>query len=301
MTTKITIKDKAINSVFQDEVGTTSGAGTGAKFDVTKTNGVYTVALDSIALSAGAGYAPGDTITVLGSRLGGVDATNDLIITVATVGAAGKIATFGSVGTGRVGDGVVDIAVEATGTAGIDTFAINGLSTEFSLTNSNGKITAQSNLVSNFEYVLPDHERVTFTDKFIAFDTTGTAGDIYSILGAGLGVSRITPELIGAGLYLKETAGWTDKQLAKALISLPDWAVVAGGTSDETFVKFVWKNIFGVDATYAQTKEITDLMSANGYDQADILLVAANNSTFQQTIDLVGMQTTGIAGVTYAG
>ena len=42
MTTTITIKDKAINATYQDKTGTTSGTGTGAKFDITKENGVYT-------------------------------------------------------------------------------------------------------------------------------------------------------------------------------------------------------------------------------------------------------------------
>ena len=109
MTTTITIADKAINATYQDKTGTTSGAGTGAKFDVTKTDGVYSVVLDSDTGSSGTGYVAGDTITITGSALGGVNTTNDLILTVATVGTGGKIATFGSIGTGRTGDGTVDV------------------------------------------------------------------------------------------------------------------------------------------------------------------------------------------------
>ena len=121
MTTTITIKDKAVNTTYQNVTGLTGGSGVDAVFDVTKTNGTYSVVLDSLAASAGTGYVAGDTITLAGTALGGT-VSNNLIVTVATVGAAGKIATFGVVGTGRVGDGTVDVAVDVTGTAGIDTY-----------------------------------------------------------------------------------------------------------------------------------------------------------------------------------
>ena len=64
MTTTITIKDKPINATYQNVTGLTGGTGTGAAFDVTKTDGVYSVVLDSVAASAGSGYVAGDTITL---------------------------------------------------------------------------------------------------------------------------------------------------------------------------------------------------------------------------------------------
>lgn len=294
MTTTITIKDKAINATYQDKTGTTSGSGTGAKFDVTKTDGVYSVALDSAVASAGTGYAAGDTITILGTALGGTVA-NNLIVTVATVGAGGAIATFGAVGTGRAGDGVVDVEVAVTGTDAIDTYTLAGDSADYTVTyDADTGINVASDLVSNFTFDLQAHERVVFDDKAITFDLVdGDAGFVYSLLGAGLGVSDIEGEFMGAGIYLKEL-GWTDKQIAQALLNTDVYKEDAGGVSDETFVKHVWKNIFGVDATLAEVTEVTGIMDTYGYDQADILLIAANHETFQTTIDLVGLQTTGV-------
>ena len=46
MTTTITIKDKAVNATYQNITGLTGGAGVEAAFDVTKTNGTYSVVLD---------------------------------------------------------------------------------------------------------------------------------------------------------------------------------------------------------------------------------------------------------------
>ena len=67
---------------------TTASSGTGATFNVSRAGGVYTVT----RTAAGSGYSASDTITVLGSALGGVNTTNDLTITVATVATAA--ATF---------------------------------------------------------------------------------------------------------------------------------------------------------------------------------------------------------------
>lgn len=301
MTTTITIADKAINTTYQDRTGTTSGTGTGAKFDVTKTNGAYTVVLDSALASAGTGYAVGDTITILGTNLGGTSA-NNLIITVATVGAGGKIATFGSVGTGRVGDGVVDVVVDVDGTDAVDTYVFTGQRDDYTVTFDDDSldISVVSDLVTNVSFNLADHERVVFSDTAIAFDTTGDAGTIYALLGAGLGVADISEEFMGAGIYLKD-AGLTDVQIAQALLNTSVYKTDAGGVSNETFIKHVYQNVYGSAATLSQVNALLDYMTVNQLSQAQVLVAAANLETFQDTIDLVGMQTTGIEYTPFAG
>jgi hypothetical protein len=289
--TTITIKDKAINATYQDKTGTTSGTGTGAKFDVTKTNGVYTVALDSA--NQGAGYAAGDTITIVGSAVGGVNTTNDLILTVATVGTGGKVATFGSVGTGRVGDGTVDVQVDVDGTAGIDTYTVGGKSTEFTITKTADNIELDSTLATNVEFNLADHERVVFTDKAIAFDAAGRAGDVYALLSAALGETDVTAGYVGIGIDLADK-GWTNKQLAEALLSTDVYKTDAGGVSNETFIKHVYKNVFGTDATLTQVTEYTAWMTNSNLSQADVLVAASELAAFETAIDLVGLATTGI-------
>jgi hypothetical protein len=292
MTTTITIKDKAVNTTYQNVTGLTGGSGDGATFDVTKTNGVYSVVLDSLAASAGHGYVAGDTITLAGTALGGT-AANNLIVTVGTVGTAGKIATFGVVGTGRIGDGTIDVQVDVTGTTGVDTYAVGGKSTEFTTTKHTSDITLASNLVSNFEFKLADHERVVFTDKAIAYDANGRAGDVYALLAAALGVSDVTAAYEGVGIYLAD-AGWTNKQLATALLATDVYKADAGGVSDETFIKHVYKNVMGTDATLADVTALTNWMSANHYSQADVLVTASELASFETAIGLVGLATTGI-------
>ena len=292
MTTTITIKDKAINATYQNVTGLTGGTGDGATFDVTKTNGVYSVVLDSLAASAGTGYVAGDTITLAGTALGGTVA-NNLIVTVATVGTAGKIATFGVVGTGRAGDGTVDITVDVTGTAGIDTYTMGGASTEYTITKTAGNIELDSTLVSNMEFNLADHERVVFTDKAIAYDAAGRAGDVYALLAAALGTADVTNAYKGIGISLAD-AGWTNKQLADALLNTAVYKTDAGGVSNETFIKHVYKNVFGADATLTQVTDYTAWMTSSNLSQADVLVAASELAAFETTIGLVGLATTGI-------
>lgn len=292
MTTTITIKDKAVNTTYQNVTGLTGGSGDGAAFDVTKTNGVYSVVLDSLAASAGTGYVAGDTITLAGTALGGTSA-NNLIVTVATVGAAGKIATFGVIGTGRYGDGTVDVTVDVTGTAGIDTYTMGGASTEYTITKTADNIELDSTLVSNMEFNLADHERVVFTDKAIAYDAAGRAGDVYALLAAALGTADVTSAYKGIGISLADS-GWTNKQLAEALLATDVYKTDAGGVSNETFIKHVYKNVFGTDATLTQVTEYTAWMHNSNLSQADVLVAASELEDFQTTIDLVGLTTTGI-------
>ena len=292
MTTTITIKDKAVNATYQNITGLTGGAGVEATFDVTKINGTYSVVLDSLAASAGRGYVAGDTITLAGTALGGTVA-NNLIVTVATVGTAGKIATFGVVGTGRIGDGTVDITVDVTGTTGIDTYTMGGASTEFTTTKTAAKVTLASTLVSNMEFNLADHERVVFTDKAIAYDAAGRAGDVYALLSAALGTADVTKAYTGIGIHLAD-AGWTNKELATALLATATYKTDAGGVSNETFIKHVYKNVFGTDATLTQVTDYTAWMTSSNLSQADVLVAASELAAFETTIGLVGLATTGI-------
>ena len=297
MTTTITIKDKPVNATYQNITGLTGGAGVEAAFDVTKTNGTYSVVLDSLAASAGRGYVAGDTITLAGTALGGTVA-NNLIVTVATVGTLGKIATFGVVGTGRVGDGTVDVTVDVTGTTGIDTYTMGGASTEYTTTKTTDNVKLASTLVSNMEFNLANHERVVLTDKAIAYDATGRAGDVYALLAAALGTADITNAYKGIGIHLAD-AGWTNKELATALLATDTYKTDAGGVSNETFIKHVYKNVFGTDATLTQVTDYTAWMTNNNLSQADVLVTASELAAFETTIGLTGLATTGIEYTPY--
>ena len=86
-------------------VAYSGGSGTGAAFDVTRTGTVYSVSIQSG--QQGINYVPTDTITVLGTSLGGTSPTNDVTITVDNVDGAGGITDF-SVSGVAVNTGTAD-------------------------------------------------------------------------------------------------------------------------------------------------------------------------------------------------
>lgn len=81
---------------FANVAGTPSGAGANAKFNVTVANSGYAVAI----ANAGTGYSNTETITILGSNLGGSTTANDLVLTL-TVGAGGKVTSVTKAGTAQ--------------------------------------------------------------------------------------------------------------------------------------------------------------------------------------------------------
>ena len=293
MTTTVRIKDTAINTTYTSVTGTTSGSGTSATFDVTKNNGVYS----TVVKTAGTGFVSGDTITVSGTALGGTVA-NNLILTVATTGLNGTIATFGSVGTGRVGDGVIDIIVDVEGTDAVDTYTFQGDSDDYTLNFSQYAIVATSNLINNLinnlEFNLNNYERVVFDDTAIAFDLVdGKAGTVFSVMAAAFGTADVTPVLMGKALaYYNQ--GVSTTQLANMIINSTNFAEDARGFSNETFVKNVFLNVVGRNSTLAETAYYVDILDSGRQTKADLLVMASNVEDFQTTINLVGLQTTGV-------
>ena len=71
------------SQTYSDVTGVTSANGVNAKFDVVRDG---TGAISSVTIAdAGSGYTPTETITILGSSIGGADTTDDIVITVASI------------------------------------------------------------------------------------------------------------------------------------------------------------------------------------------------------------------------
>ena len=84
-------------AVYTSVTGTYSGAGVGANFTVIRNGWKYTPSLQT----AGTGYVRLQTITILGTSLGGLSTTNDLVITITAVNAStGAIIDFDHTGYG---------------------------------------------------------------------------------------------------------------------------------------------------------------------------------------------------------
>ena len=78
------------SATYTPTQNSTSGVGTGLQFNVTKEYGVYIVDTNSFVVN-GSGYAVGDTVTVLGTNIGGSSPLNDLVVKVTQVDGSGAV------------------------------------------------------------------------------------------------------------------------------------------------------------------------------------------------------------------
>ena len=83
VTTNTTVAIDRVRT-FTGVTGATSLAGASATFNITNTNGTYTAAINA----AGTGFKVNETITVLGTNLGGATTANDATVTVTSVGSS---------------------------------------------------------------------------------------------------------------------------------------------------------------------------------------------------------------------
>ena len=207
-------------------------------------------------------------------------------------------------GSGWVGDLDMDLLIEAKGTtAKSEALALNvdlddlnivkGQNDTFVVTHPN---------VDDVILTLNAIERLVCTDKALALDVNGDAGEVYALLAAGLGQSDITKQLMGIGLWLKD-AGQTDTEVAQILLDSPLYKADALGSSNETFVKHVWNNLTGTTISLTDLNIFAGALDRKEVTQAQLLEAASNLTTFRDAthINLVGMADTGIEYTPFGG
>lgn len=195
---------------------------------------------------------------------------------------------------GWAGDSDIDFVVEATGTAAPhEVLNINATKNQFTMTKGiNDTFVFVPDNVDDSMITTKDVERVVFTDKAIALDVSGPAGNLYALLAAGIGQSDITPTIMGIGLALQDT-GKTDTELAQILLNTDLYKADALGSSNETFVKHVYHNITGQTISLADLKMYTSWLDNGSWTQAQLLNAASDLTAFRETT-LVGLADIGI-------
>ena len=111
---------------------TTSGTGTGAIVSISRSGVLYSVTVNN----SGEGYVANDTLTILGTQLGGTTATNDAVVTVETASAINSVASFNN-------STLIGGAGYSTGT-GVSTSGGSGTGLTVNVTQTSGVVTAVS-------------------------------------------------------------------------------------------------------------------------------------------------------------
>jgi hypothetical protein len=198
---------------------------------------------------------------------------------------------------GWSGDGDNDFYVEATGTsAPHESLQLHANKNQFTMTkDQNDTFVFVPNNVDDSMVTTKNVERIIFDDKAVALDVNGPAGEVYALLAAALGQSDVNAGLVGVGLALQDQ-GMTDVQLADLLLSSSVYKADALGTSNETFVKHVYKNVTGSTISMDDLTMFTGWLDRNEVTQGQLLDAASNLAVFRDAshINLVGLVDTGI-------
>lgn len=205
-------------------------------------------------------------------------------------------------GSGWSGDSDIDLLIEATGTSAkhealelnvnlADLNIVKGQHDSYVVTHKN---------IDDVVLTMKDVERLVCTDKALALDVNGEAGEVYSLLAAGLGQADVTPVLLGIGLALKD-AGKSDVELAQMLLDSALYKQDALGSSNETFVKHVYKNLTGETISLADLTVFAGWLDRKEVTQAELLETASNLESFRDAdhINLVGVVDTGLEYTPY--
>ena len=174
----------------------TNGLGIGATFNIATIAGSYVATI----IASGNDYLFGDTLTFLGSALGGIDVVNDLTITVtsATSG-GGNILTFDLAGAPGTND--------TTFTPLTGTKITTGTDASFDITRSGGLYTIVVPNLAGSNYSVNDRILVTGTtlggtsptnNLTIIVTSIGSSTEITGVSGSGTAVSGSSIEFYSA-------------------------------------------------------------------------------------------------------
>lgn len=254
------------NQNFYNNVGGTyTGQGQNATFTVERRGGASPAYTNVFVASAGTGYSPTETIVIPGSSLGGVNSTNDLTITISTVDANGGILTFTSSGTASS-----FLSKAGLGYSAGETLIVYG--------NSLGGTSPLNDLKIHIT-------GVDASGAITAFDTTGTgvpSSKTYPSVSptstSGLGINAsFTVERIGSG----QSTAQVNEIVIGGIVEAGDvFNVTVDGSTTYSYTAQSGNTITAVrNALIAQINASSVVFATNGSDNSRILVTAITAGT----------------------
>ena len=250
-------------AVYTSVTGTYAGSGVGASFTVRRNGWKYNISLQA----AGTGYTRLQTITILGTSLGGLTTTNDLVITITAVNSTtGAIIDFDHSGYGIGGRYV---ALRSGSTVGAT--SEDGVS----WTNSASLMPSAANWSAMTAGILDDGSSIGKVSRFVAVaGTTANTTAAYSEDGITWSASNIVTSAtwvdvaFGQQLFVAIASDSTTVRIADPSTDVLTWNLT-GTLSTTGFTAIAYgKNKFvaiksGTDVTnYATSTTVTGTWTA---------------------------------------
>lgn len=272
----------------------------------TRTAEVAVAANGSYTYKAAAGYAGTDAFTfVVSDGLGGTNVytLNLQVVPVSRVldgGAAADVlagsappeALRGGGGRDRLSGGGGDDLLD--GGADIDTAVYAGARIAYRTQATGYGWSVEHIGGGDGRDALTGIERLRYADTAVALDLDGHAGSVAEILRGVFGKSALQNKLfVGIGLSLFD-AGVSYAEVVRLAIGTDVFRGLTGDASNESFVNVIYRNVMGSAPSAQDIAYFAGLISSGAYTRESLALVACQFTLNADSVDLVGLATTGI-------
>lgn len=207
--------------------------------------------------------------------------------------AAGLFAQGYSGGTGndRISGGGDNDVID--GGPGLDTAVYTGRRTDYTLATQPGFWSVKDKVAGrDGTDQATGIERLQFSDLHLALDLDGHAGQAAQILRALIGPQSLQNEAY-AGIALGFLDdGMSYEEVVRIAVSVVP--AFAGGTSNEAFVKHVYRNVVGTAPSAGELRDFTGLLDSGAMSREALALLACQVPLNTQSADLVGLAATGL-------
>ncbi|MDC3239280.1 VCBS repeat-containing protein [Gammaproteobacteria bacterium] len=181
-----------------------------------------------------------------------------------------------------------------SGSADIDVVTLPKKSTDYSVDTSQ----KTWGIVENFDttqYSVTDVERIAFSDKHVAYDIEGNAGNAIKLLGALAGKeASMNKTYLGEGLKLLD-AGMPYEQLMDLAVN----AILGPNPAGSTVVSLLYKHAAGTEAPQAVLDEYGALIDSGLTSASQLAMSVAEHSINATNLDLIGLSQTGVEYIFY--
>lgn len=170
---------------------------------------------------------------------------------------------------------------------GLDTVVYSESISNVTVSGTNGVFSVTSQSDSSVDS-LTNVERLTFSDKNLALDLDGSAGEVAKVLGAVFGASSVQNETyVGIGLNYLDGGMSYESLMSLALTA-------AGATTHEAVVNRLYTNVVGVEPSDAALAQYVGLLDNGTHTIGSLGVLAADLALNTQDINLTGLSQTGL-------
>ena len=174
------------------------------------------------------------------------------------------------------------------GGLGLDTVVYNGPMERYSITKSGNRYVVSEPTGSDDTDYLANIERLQFSNTKVALDMTGNAGDAARLIGALLGPSYVKDKALAGAVIGLLDQNYSTQTIATLGLGTSTYIGLAGSSSNEDFVKHVFKNVIGRPPVEAELQTYVGMLSA-GTSQAALAVMAAETEFTAEKIGLTGL------------